>query len=561
MKPRMHLCVLALLVLTFSEHALFGQGPSAVKDLSEMSLDELMDVTVVSAARREQKDIDSPRSVSVVTAEQIRQRNYRTVPEALNEVVGVLVQETNYGGGAPVIRGLIGNQILVLVDGIRLNNAIFRLGPNQYLNTIDVNQVERIEVVRGVGSVLYGSDALGGLINIITKSKAGSPTDSAMNARAFGRFASADRSGVGRLEVSGNFRKLGFTGGMSLKHFGDLRAGGGTGLQDFTAYGEQDGDLKLSYSLSGQQNVVLAVQRVRQNNVSRTDVLLSGRDLKYEWNPQRRDLAYLQYEFQNPVPFISSLRVGVSYQNQLERFNRIQGAQPNTEREHRDEVQSKGFTIQLRTPLGERQLLTYGTDYYSDRVISRRVDVDRVSGVRTTKAGTFVDGSIYRSFAAFLQDEISVSESLSFNLGVRYSRFHTHAVASDSEVRSLQIDSHPRALTSSAYGMYKLKGNLGLFFGIAQGFRAPNIDDSTILGSFGVGFEVPNAHLSSEKSLNYEIGMKAQHNKFSGTVSYFISKYKDLIQRTRGTFGNLSFLDLNNNGIQDEGESVEVYII
>ncbi len=223
----MHLCVLALLVLTFSEHALFGQGPSAVKDLSEMSLDELMDVTVVSAARREQKDIDSPRSVSVVTAEQIRQRNYRTVPEALNEVVGVLVQETNYGGGAPVIRGLIGNQILVLVDGIRLNNAIFRLGPNQYLNTIDVNQVERIEVVRGVGSVLYGSDALGGLINIITKSKAGSPTDSAMNARAFGRFASADRSGVGRLEVSGNFRKLGFTGGMSLKHFGDLRAGGG----------------------------------------------------------------------------------------------------------------------------------------------------------------------------------------------------------------------------------------------------------------------------------------------------------------------------------------------
>ena len=135
-----------------------------------MSLEALLKLKVVSAARHEQRVIESPRSVSVLTSEEIRKRNYRTVPEALNEMMGILVQETNYGGGAPIIRGMIGNRILILVDGIRLNNSVYRLGPLQYLNTIDLYRVERIEVVRGPSSALYGSDALGGLINIVTRS-------------------------------------------------------------------------------------------------------------------------------------------------------------------------------------------------------------------------------------------------------------------------------------------------------------------------------------------------------------------------------------------------------
>ena len=131
--------------------------------LTNLSLEELMDISFVTAVRHEQHKIDSPRAVTIITAEDIRERNYRSVPEALMEAAGVWVQHTNYGGGSPIIRGMVGNQILILIDGIRLNNAIYRMGPNQYLNTIDINQVERIEIVRGAGSVLYGSDALGGI--------------------------------------------------------------------------------------------------------------------------------------------------------------------------------------------------------------------------------------------------------------------------------------------------------------------------------------------------------------------------------------------------------------
>src|SRR4030066_1970438 len=100
-----------------------------------------MDMKVVSGSRNEQKIIDSPRSISLITAQELREKNYRTVPEALAELVGVHLQETNYGGGAVILRGLIGNQVLIMVDGVRLNNAIYRLGPNQYLYTIDINQV------------------------------------------------------------------------------------------------------------------------------------------------------------------------------------------------------------------------------------------------------------------------------------------------------------------------------------------------------------------------------------------------------------------------------------
>ena len=185
-------------------------------NLAQLNLEDLLNVRVVSGSRHEQRQIESPRSMSVVTGDEIRRRNYRTIPDALNSLAGVMVQYTNYGGGAPIIRGLIGNRILILIDGIRINNAIYRLGPNQYLNTIDINRVERIEVVRGPGSVLYGSDALGGLINIITRkaqTQGGSPE---FRAGLRARLSSEDRGVSTRAQMEGGFRRWSMTGGVSL---------------------------------------------------------------------------------------------------------------------------------------------------------------------------------------------------------------------------------------------------------------------------------------------------------------------------------------------------------
>ena len=192
--------VLAVICLVHQTNRAHAQGTTQTS--AELELTELLKVRAVTGARHDQRLVDSPRQIAVVTAEDIRRRNYRSTPDALADIAGVFVQETNDGGGSPIIRGLVGNQILILVDGIRLNNSAYRLGPNQYLNTIDLNQIERIEVVRGAGSVLYGSDALGGVVNIITRAAGREDGTGAVGTRWFSRLSSANTGAIGRGEVS-----------------------------------------------------------------------------------------------------------------------------------------------------------------------------------------------------------------------------------------------------------------------------------------------------------------------------------------------------------------------
>jgi len=239
-------------------------------------LTDLLQVRAVTGARHDQRLIDSARQIVVVTADALRRRNYRSTPDALADLVGVFVQETNDGSGSPIIRGLIGNQILLLVDGIRLNNASYRLGPNQYLNTVDINQIERIEVVRGAGSVLYGSDALGGVVNIITPAAGRAAGTGALGARWFSRLASANTSGIGRAEVSARTGPVGYIGGVTFKRFGELRGGRDTGVQPLTGYDEWDGDAKAAWRLSAHQELIVAGQRVTQRDVRRADVVAAG---------------------------------------------------------------------------------------------------------------------------------------------------------------------------------------------------------------------------------------------------------------------------------------------
>ena len=122
---------------------------------------------------------------------------YRTSPEALSGTTGVFVQKTNHGGGSPFVRGLTGNQTLLLMDGIRLNNATYRYGPNQYFNTIDAWTVSKIELARGTGSVQYGSDALGGVIQVFTKDPSFNK-DAKLHTTVRGKLATQDIEYSGR---------------------------------------------------------------------------------------------------------------------------------------------------------------------------------------------------------------------------------------------------------------------------------------------------------------------------------------------------------------------------
>ncbi|HOB99919.1 MAG TPA: TonB-dependent receptor plug domain-containing protein, partial [Verrucomicrobiota bacterium] len=231
----------------------------------------------VTATRTEQDPFTLPYSVSDVSVADIEHQMPRTTPEALREQPSVMLQKTGHGQSSPYLRGFTGFRTLMLIDGIRLNNSTYRDGPNQYWSTIDVYSLDRLEVVRGPSSVLYGSDAVGGTVNAITRGRRDDGSGFDWNGGALYRFSSAEDSHTAHPEVSAQYNeKLGVHVGGSYKSFGDLRGGGGVGRQPKTGYDEYDFDAKAEYFLAPNSRLVYGHQTVRMDDAWRTHSTIYG---------------------------------------------------------------------------------------------------------------------------------------------------------------------------------------------------------------------------------------------------------------------------------------------
>lgn len=225
-----------------------------------------MDDVVVTATRKSTAMTVLPYAVNTLDRNSIQRQLSRTVPESLFGVPGLFIQKTNHGGGSPFLRGLTGNQSLILVDGIRLNNSIFRYGPNQYLTLVDPYLVEKIEVIKGTGSVQHGSDAMTGVINIQTTSlKLGSKPSWQENGLI--RLSEAGMELTLRPELKYEGKIFAFVVGASSKKFGDLKGGDTTGFQRPTGYGELSYDIKMKIDLGADWYVTAAYQWLNQTNV------------------------------------------------------------------------------------------------------------------------------------------------------------------------------------------------------------------------------------------------------------------------------------------------------
>ena len=243
---------------------IFSINVSAQK---EDSLFINLDSAIVTS--RSIKILDTKNSfvISSITNKQIIEKGARTTPEALQGVSGVFIQKTNHGGGSAFIRGLTGNQTLIVLDGIRLNNAIYRYGPNQYLNTIDMFTVDKIDVLKGVGSVEYGSDAMGGVIHVKTKENASKELNK-ISLNNSSKFISSDMEKTNRTAIQYATNKWDFIGGISLKKYGDLVGGGNIGKQTPTGYNEINYDLKTRIKINNQSELIYSSQNTIQKNVT-----------------------------------------------------------------------------------------------------------------------------------------------------------------------------------------------------------------------------------------------------------------------------------------------------
>lgn len=480
---------------------------------------------VVTATRIERQIFNTPQAVTLLDDLAVEQANAGTTPDILSGVTGVLIQKTNPGGGSPFIRGLTGKQVLILVDGVRVNNSYYRFGPHQYLNTIDPDLVERIEVVRGPTSVLYGSDALAGVINVITRKRANFSDARGMEGLVALHGASADASLAGRLQVEGNFNQLGYIGGISGKRFNSLEGGGDVGEQRPTAYDALGGDLKLNYRLGGGGELIFSHQYNRQFDVPKTSEVTLGDKLKFNYEPQLRTLSYLEYRgWHDAAAPITDMKFNVSFNRQKEGEEIVKVSTPTVETREITDVKTLGATTQFTSKLGRAQRLTYGFDYYRDRYNTSKTRIDLTTGAATSVMPGTPDGAKYESWGLYLQNEVRFTDRLEAILGARYAHFEA-----DGAIGANQLNLSDGELTGSINGLYRLAPRWNLVAGLAQGYRAPNMED--FFGRVDFVTEIPNTQLTPEHSLNKEIGVKYYSPRTSGDFYLFHTTYDDLIDR------------------------------
>jgi hemoglobin/transferrin/lactoferrin receptor protein len=513
---KMKLIPLAVLVIAGKVHA---QTDTTTKTLEEV---------IVTASRTEQKEKAIPYTVNTIKRNELNRFQPRTTPEALMGVTGVFVQKTNHGGGSAFLRGLTGNQTLILVDGIRLNNSTFRYGPNQYLNTIDAYTIQQIEVVKGTGSVQYGTDALGGVIQVLTKE----PQFKQQNSRklsgiAAGKLMTAGMEQTGRAELRYSAEKFAATAGFTIRHFGDVLGGDTTGFQSPSGYKEVAYDVKLKFLLEQNIELTAAQQLLRQSAVPVYHKVRLENFFINEMEPQQRMLNYARLRIKNTNPLLQLIDVTLSHQQSIEGRN----SQKNGSlvlRKEKDEVNTGGFTVDVRSVISKKWTASSGIDLYVDKVNSTRTDINTVTQNKNSLRGLYPDAATYGNYSIFTLHQYQFKK-VTVNAGLRFNQFDIRIT--DTSVGKTQIK--PSALVANAGVVYAVTKQQFIFASFSNSYRAPNVDDMGTLGIVDFRYEVPAYNLLPEHSYNYEVGYKLRTTKLNLTVAAYYMQLQQLITRVR----------------------------
>lgn len=502
--------------------------------------------TVVVATRRPEDPFDIPRSVNVIDERRLLERGARTAAEALRYQPGIWVQKTGHVGGAPIIRGFMGNQVIYLFDGVRRNTASLFAGPNSYLQTVDELDIDRIEVVRGPGSVLYGSDAIGGAIDVTTNELPLFPVEAETGLRSYSRVASADRELSSRLEGYVAGPELFVAVGGTYRSIDDLEGGRGVGLQEPSSWRERNWDAQVDWLVDPDSTLELFFQdysRPRATRYDRPDQISTA----------DRELLGLRYE-SHDLPFAERVELTLYHQDQRDTLDA-------TFFDSLAEDRTIGFDAQATSDVSDTVSVTWGVHVHRDE-----------SESSDPQSGTADPDVEWINPAVFALTQWQASERLRFDLGLRWDSF---ALESDSpgfanlpaEIQDailngafseddLELDQDDDALTGGLGAVYSLTEETNVFAHVGRAFRAPNKSDLLSYGQFTFGFEVPTPDVEPESSWTYELGVRHEERDFAAELVGFYTEVDDAIVNEPGTFNGESFIDVNGNGIEDPAEQV-----
>lgn len=488
------------------------------------------EIIYITSERIVTNSLDTPFSVSQLSKQDILEQNFRNLPEAFESIPGVLVQKTSYGQGSPYIRGFTGFRTLFLIDGVRLNNSIFREGPNQYWNTVDLASISKIELVRGASSAQHGADAIGGTVQVFSGALDLNSLTPQQNFDFAYRGATAEHANMMSASYTHENDNVAFKFGGGFKEFGDLTRGNDI-KQPYTGYDEYNVDAKLAVQIDKNWALTTAAFLTRQDDVPRTHKTIHstsfagssiGDELRRDLD-HRRMLTYAKVKGSELQGVISEAEFTVSWHTQEESRSRLRTRDRFDT--HGIEVNTLGLQGQFVSNFDWARLI-YGVDYYKD-------DVSSFSS-RNAIQGPVADDAIYSSLGLYAQGRKALSDKLHLLAGIRYTYVDADAnkVSNPNTGDQVSIDKNWNNIVGNLMFNYRIDDYQALHVGVSQGFRAPNLSDLTRFDSARSNeFEIPTTDLDPEHFVNFDAGYKFNSPLFSMSLSTYYTQIEDQIVR------------------------------
>ncbi len=533
--------------------AVFAQktNDSTAKDIS---LDEI----VISGSRFDEKKKNIIQKIEIITAAKIQRTNAQNMGDLLLNAANVFVQKSQQGGSSPVIRGFEASRVLLVVDGVRMNNAIYRSGHLQNIITVDQNMLERVEVLQGPSSTLFGSDALGGAVHMITKNPvlADGGKKRSIKYNGLTRYSSANQEKSLHADLSVGGKQWGSLTSITFSDFGDMRMGrrdkkgfegfgtrpfyirpfdGHNGdtilknrndrIQIYSGYTQTDIMQKFLFAPSKKISHTINFQHSRSSHVPRYDRLQDLRNgmlrfAVWEYGPQLRSMAAYNLKAKNVGGIFNEYNLVASVQDIEE--SRITREYKRYDRHDSriERVGVVGLTIDGRRKF-KRDELTVGIDLQSNRVRSSATRKNLITGTESKLDTRYPDGGSTMNFAAVYFQHI---KKFSNGKWVLNDGLRTQYVSLRSSIEDNSFFQLP--VTSVIQNNTALTGNLGLIFnpspglrissGLATGFRAPNVDDLSKLFESSTAARqvvVPNPDVAPEYTTSIDLNINQKWGK------------------------------------------------
>lgn len=536
---------------------------------------------VVSASRWEQKKEEIPNKILSIKKPHVDFSNPQTAADLLGSSGEVYIQKSQMGGGSPMIRGFATNRVLLVVDGVRMNNAIFREGNVQNVISLDPNVIESTEVIFGPGSIVYGSDAIGGVMNFSTQ-KALLSTSEKINVKveAMSRYSSANSEMTGHVNFNIGGNKVAFLSSATFSSFGDMRMGNignpdyvrpeyvkqvagidsiftnpNPNIQVGSAYSQYNFTNKLRFQPTEKLNIVFANHISRSSDLPRYDRLIQykGDKLKYgNWyyGPQEWMMNSANLSWNPDYRIFDALKLVVAYQNFGE-SRHSRKLNNSTIREQYEKVNAFSLNLDFEKKLGS-SLIYYGAEAIHNKIVSEAEEWDSVTELSSASPSRYPNGdNSYYNIAAYTGIKLDITEKFFLNAGARYNFTGLHSTIDDNSFYNFpftNIDIDNGSFTASL-GLVLIPDKYTHFnLNLSSGFRAPNLDDAgKIFDSEPGSVVVPNPGLSPEYAYNADLGVsrdlwESVHLELVG----YITLLQDVMVRRDFSFNGLDSIIYND---------------